>query len=412
MAAENDTRLLSKAIRERNITPLLDRGVVDSWFVADDDRIVWQFIRNHWTKYGEVPTAVTVKDNYPNYTLLRVEDSLEFLLDELIAYRRQQAAVSIVKTAVNFISDSNDYEAALAAMSNGLNRMEESGISDIQDLDLTDKALDRWEVYQDRKNLPDGLIGIPTGFPTIDRATSGLQNGQLVTIIAPPKCGKSSLALQIGQNIHKLDYTPYFRSFEMSNAEQLARYDAMRANISHTRLMTGTLHSDEEDRYLKTLRKINRTETKFWLGDSAVASTVGAISAKIQYHQPNIVFIDGVYLMIDEQSGDANTPQALTNITRSLKRMAQRFDIPVVITTQTLLWKMKKNNVTADSIGYASSFFQDSDVILGLQRPNEEEGVVSDTRQLKVVASRNCPNVEVTLVWDWETADFREMVIG
>lgn len=407
MAAENDTRLLSKAIRDRNIVPLLDRGVSDSWFLGEDDRAVWKFVRNHWAKYNEVPTGVTVKDNYPNYKLLKVEDSLEYLLDELLAFRRQQAAVGIVKSAANLIADSNDYEAALAAMANGLAKMETDGTSDGQDLDLTEAAIDRWEVYQERKKLPGGLLGMPTGFPTIDRATSGLQGGQLVTIIASPKTGKSSLALKIGLNIHRLDYVPYFRSFEMSNNEQLARYDAMRAGVSHTRLMTGTMRSDEEDRYLKSLKKLARVEAKFWLGDSTMATTVSAMSAKIQYYQPHIVFIDGVYLMIDEQSGESNTPQALTNITRSLKRMAQRFDIPVVISTQTLLWKMKKNNVDAASIGYASSFFQDSDVILGLQMP--EEGGSLDSRTLKVVASRNCPNVEVELVWEWDTATFQEV---
>ena len=37
--------------------------------------------------------------------------------------------------------------------------------------------------------------------------------------------------------------------------------------------------------------------------------------------------------MIDEQSGEANTPQALTNITRGLKKLAQRFNKPIVIST-------------------------------------------------------------------------------
>jgi hypothetical protein len=81
--------------------------------------------------------------------------------------------------------------------------------------------------------------------------------------------------------------------------------------------------------------------------------------------KPDIVFVDGVYLMMDELTGEMNTPQAITNITRAMKRLAQRIDLPIIITTQTLLWKMRAGKVTADSIGYSSSFFQDSDVILG-----------------------------------------------
>jgi replicative DNA helicase len=122
--------------------------------------------------------------------------------------------------------------------------------------------------------------------------------------------------------------------------------------------------------------------------------------------QPEVLFIDGVYLMVDEQSGEANTAIALTNITRSLKRLAQQYQIPIIISTQTLEWKMNKGQVTASSIGYSSSFFQDADILLGLQREDEN---VDDTRVLKLMAGRNASPMEVSLVWDWNTGEFREI---
>ena len=67
---------------------------------------------------------------------------------------------------------------------------------------------------------------------------------------------------------------------------------------------------------------------------------------------------------------------------------------------------MRKGNVTADSIGYSSSFFQDADVLFGLQREDED---IDDTRLLKVLASRNSGPMEVSMLWDWETGQFREI---
>ncbi|NBQ63396.1 MAG: hypothetical protein EBU40_14090, partial [Proteobacteria bacterium] len=125
---------------------------------------------------------------------------------------------------------------------------------------------------------------------------------------------------------------------------------------------------------------------KFWFVDSTNGQTVSAIASKIQSKNPDIVFIDGTYLMIDEQTGESNTPQAITNITRSLKRLAQKINKPIVITTQVLTWKMRGGNVTEDSIGYSSSFHQDADVIFGLQKVDEN---VDDMRLLRVIASRN-----------------------
>jgi len=75
MAADNEIRLISKAIRDRDISILLERGIHEDWFYVEDNREVWKFIHNHWKKYSEVPTAVTVKDNFPTYRLLDVQDS-------------------------------------------------------------------------------------------------------------------------------------------------------------------------------------------------------------------------------------------------------------------------------------------------------------------------------------------------
>jgi replicative DNA helicase len=166
------------------------------------------------------------------------------------------------------------------------------------------------------------------------------------------------------------------------------------------------LAPDEESRFYTTSRGIEAMNEELWFSGSAEGQTVSSVAAKIQAKKPDIVFIDGTYLMIDEQTGESNTPQAITNITRSLKRLAQKANIPIVISTQVLTWKMKGGNVSADAIGYSSSFHQDADVIFGLQRESEN---VDDTRLLRVVASRNGGLIDVTLIWDWETGQFREL---
>jgi replicative DNA helicase len=195
-----------------------------------------------------------------------------------------------------------------------------------------------------------------------------------------------------------------FQSFEMSNHEQQTRHDAMRSNISHARLTRGGLKTDEEARYQKALKRMENMHN-FYLTDSSSAQTVSGLSAKIEKIQPDVVFVDGVYLMIDEVSGEQNNALALTNITRNLKRLAQRTKKPIVVTTQVLEWKMKKGRVSAGAIGYSSSFYQDADVILALERQDPED---DSSRLFRVEASRNCGRVETELLWDWENGKFQE----
>ena len=403
MAADNEVRLLSRAIRTRDITPLLEAGVNDDWFFVDENRQVWRFLRQHWTKYQEVPTSVTVVDNFPTYRLLAVDDTLEYLVDQLVEYRKRQHAITVIQDASEAIAN-GDHNVAISVLSQGVAKLIDEGARESNDIDLTNEATKRFEEYTHIKTRPNGLIGFATGFKTIDEATAGLQPGQLITIIAPPKTGKSVLAMQMAVNVHRDGFVPMFQSFEMTNLEQQQRHDSMRSRIAHSRLIRGALTPAEEARYMDELKAMESMH-RFYLTDSVSAMTVTGLAAKIDKIRPDIAFVDGVYLMTDEVTGESNSPQALTNITRNLKHLAMAKKIPIVISTQVLLWKMKKRQVSADAIGYSSSFYQDSDVILGLQKQDEEDDT---SRELRIVASRNCGPATSDLLWDWEAGKFEE----
>lgn len=403
MAADNEVRLLSRAIRTRDISVLLEAGVQDDWFFVEENKAVWKFIRQHWTRYQEVPTGVTVLDNFPTYRLLAVDDNIDYLLDQLIEYRKRQSTITVVQDASEAIA-SGDHNTAIAVLGQGVAKLLDEGSRESTDIDLTNNATKRFDEYLNVKTRPNGLLGIATGFRTIDQATAGLQPGQLITIIAPPKTGKSVLALQVAVNVHNDGFVPLFQSFEMNNIEQQHRHDAMRSHIAHSRLIRGALTKEEEARYQKVLEEMESMH-KFYLTDAVSAMTVTGLAAKIDKLRPDIVFVDGVYLMVDEITGEQNSPQALTNITRGLKQLAMAKKIPIVISTQVLLWKMKKRQVSADAIGYSSSFYQDSDVILGLQKQDEEDDT---SRELRIVASRNCGPASSDLLWDWEEGKFEE----
>lgn len=400
-----EAKLLGSVIRVRDLSPLFERNVSDAWFPDEEDKRVWTFLRSHFAKYAECPSLEVVQANFPAYQVAELTDSVDYLLDDLLDKRRKNSITNTLRTAVEEIQTKADHESALMIMQGGIVRLEEEGLNKTSDVNLIQTTESRWEDYIFRKNNP-GLLGVATGFPTIDQVTNGLQKGQLIVVVATPKTGKSTLALQIANNIHKQGLSPMFQSFEMTNREQQDRYDSMRAQVSHNRLITGSLNADEEKRYKESLETMADDNTNFWLVDSAHGVTVSAIQSKVQTLQPDVIFIDGVYLMMDEQTGESNTPQALTGITRSLKRLAQRMNKPVVITTQALNWKTKKGKVSTDSIGYSSSFLQDADVVFGLEREDES---VDDTRILKVMAARNSGNVEASLMWDWASGMFREM---
>lgn len=402
----NELRLLHKAVSNRDLAPLFLRGVNDSWFSNESDRRLFMYIRTHFAEYSECPSEQAIKDNFPTFELSAVEDSIEYLLDWLAAARRKEATIKMLGSAINILENEEDHEAALLALQGGLVKLDEDGYSVSRDIDLIDDPEKRFDEYLHRKNTPDGMLGYRTGFPTIDATISGLQNGQFIVVAALPKTGKSTLCLQMGINIHNAGHSVMFQSFEMSNTEQASRYDAMRSRLSHHRLITGTMTTEEESRYRSTLRTLAQYNAGFKLVDSSAGLTVTGIANKIQTLQPDVVFIDGMYLMVDEQGAEPGSPRALTNITRGLKRLAQKTNKPIIVSTQYLSHKTKAGKATLDSIGYASSFAQDADVVLGLER---EDDSVDELRTLKIMASRNSGPAEITLTWEWDVGVFKEI---
>jgi replicative DNA helicase len=404
VAYDNEIRLLSRAVRERDIGPILDAAVKDEWFENQDCRAFWKWMRTHWTKYGEVPTATSAKAEFPTFTLLEVHDSLQYLVDKFVEYRRYVLIEDTVQSAVATFKSTNDHEAVMAELEKGLavvNRETSIGATDAR---LDEDPESRYKDYEELEARGGALLGLPTGFALIDEATAGLCPGQLITIIALPKTGKSVLALRIAMHMHDLGKNILFHGFEMSNWEQRERHDAIRSHVSYQRFRRGNLNPGEKARYKKMLADMMMSSSAFTLSENRGGSTVSSLAAKIERNKPDIVFVDGVYLMWDEQTGERGTPQAITNITRSLKELAQRTQLPIVISTQVLPWKTKSGKVTADSIGYSSSFYQDSDVILALERVDGDD----ELRELRVEESRNCGKEDTLLVWRWETGCFHD----
>lgn len=142
-------------------------------------------------------------------------------------------------------------------------------------------------------------------------------------------------------------------------------------------------------------------------GDISATTTVSGLSAKIEEHEPDIVFVDGVYLMENEIGAQPGSPQAYTAISRGLKRLAQRIDKPLVATTQALVGKMdKQGSVTINSLGWTSAWAQDADLILGVERISD-----SPLLRLRVVAGRNVPPAEINVGCNWEESLFQEVEI-
>lgn len=405
--ADVERELLAKVIREQDMPGLIEARVDERFFLDDEHLEVLKWMREHFKTYGSSPSEQALLDNFPTYKLPKTPEPLSYYVDQIRRSYRYDVIGHAVADATDDLKD-GDPETASKRLEIALNSIS-SVVSPLRDHNLTDpEAFDRlFDYYASLTRDPDSLRGYATGWPTLDLATMGYQPGQLVTFVGPPKAGKSTIVLSSCDAVVRQGYDTLLVSFEMSYDEQVARWVGLRAHLNYRRLLKGQMNDKDEVRLEKLLAHLQRGEAKLMLSeDISSTTTVGGVIAKIQQHKPRMVFIDGVYLMDDENGEPKGSSQAITNITRSLKRTAQVFQIPIAISTQTLYSKMRGQTIKAGSIGYSSSFGQDSDTVIAVEPRENEDG--EHEHWLKVLLSRSGPQVETQIDFDWSTSTFSE----
>lgn len=400
---DHERLLLSKIIQDRTLNPVADAAVTSAYFLDPTARGVFQKIVAYHADHGEVPTLRRILKDVPNYRFVDVAEPFSDLLDLLRKYYTLAALEDALARAIDYY-DEQDETSIKHVLTDCLNKLS-ADTPNMRDTDYTKTVEERLERYEALRKSDNRLLGIPTGFATLDEALQGWQKQQLITMVGPPKAGKTTTMLLAAMTAHETAFSPLVISFEMTNEELEMRLDAMYAKISHHKLRAGTLSDDEMKRLRRATHRLESMREFILSNDSMSATTLGGVAAKVDKYKPDLLIVDGTYMMQDENGEAPGSPQALTNITRGLKRMAQNKDIPIINTTQVLGWKLdKKRGITADSIGYSSSFAQDSDAIIGVERTDDDK-----INKLKIVEARNSPRKEIYVEWDWDTGEFNEM---
>src|SRR5690606_33024719 len=103
-----------------------------------------------------------------------------------------------------------------------------------------------------------GITGVPSGFPDLDRVTSGFQKQDLIILAARPSMGKSSLALNIAMNMAIVQKKKVvFFNLEMSRKQMAYRLIGSYGNIDISKLRSGKLNTEEYERYTMTIANLS-----------------------------------------------------------------------------------------------------------------------------------------------------------
>ena len=280
----------------------------------------------------------------------------------------------------------------------------ENDIVETQAIDTTKDAEDRKANYLKRKENR-GMIGIPMGIDKLDMILKGMQPKQLITMIAKTGIGKTWFWILVASYCQLNGYRVLFLTTEMAEEQIEDRLEAMLIpmmmgeDFNYGRFKSGTLNPQEEKLYFDFLDMKSSLEPLI----VETATGVSNVSAKIEQYQPDVVFIDGAYLMEDDQGAKEDWLR-VAHITRDLKSLAKLKKIPICINSQADSTTSKKTGPELENIGFSKAIGHDSDVVLGLLR--DEEMIEDKEMKVKVLKQREGTLGNVVLNWDFTTMNF------
>ena len=335
-------------------------------FLNGTNKKAFKFIREHSAKYGKVPSLRVFKKKFRDYELYKFEgqygtgEDLKYWCDELREKFKHNTLVDSTEKIYKNMEEMNT-EEAYKVFKSTVQQIESEVILSGR-ISSTRNTSKRWQAYLERQKS-GGMTGLPTGIEHWDELTGGLNKEELTCVMGFTGVGKSWLLIIIGVHLEKLGYKVLFFTTEMSKEMVMRRHDAVYCALNYTDFKKGKLKPDQQKRYKKYLDDAEGEPENFIV--EQVVDGVSQIGAKIDSDKPEIVLVDGAYLMADEDTEDNWI--GTVKVVRGLHKLCLNKHLPIVFTTQS----KDEVGATLKSLQFAKAMAQDCDVVSVLEQDEQ-----------------------------------------
>jgi replicative DNA helicase len=255
-----------------------------------------------------------------------------------------------------------------------------------------------------------GFSGLQTCIPEIDEKIGGLTKGDLIVIAGRPAMGKTSLALSISYRMSKVGKKGIFFSLEMKKESIYTKLIAIDGKIHTKNLFRGTLSMMEEKQLLISSENIKNLDLEVIDDSFSLNKIISDCYSKKQVSGLDYVIVD--YLQLMEVQGKGNREQEVSFISRQLKMLAMKLDIPVIALSQlsrSVENRPDKKPQLSD-LRESGSIEQDASIVAFCYRPayyelSNEEGVIEhDIAYVLLGKNRNGATGGIRLNYDYKVS--------
>jgi replicative DNA helicase len=353
-------------------------------------------------KYNEIIEFISKYSELPPTSIINLDEDEERLCaDYPIEYWKDMVTLRLKALSLNKIKQILSIPEI--SLDDAYNKIE--GIIRTHQLYDTEDITTGFNEFKDLvlkyriKNISRRISGISTGWPSLDFYFDGYQKSEVYVFCGRPKTGKTMLLVYSANHAVNQKHKVMFVSTELSRSRVLARFVAERSKLNIRSALKFNLDDFALKKYEEACSDINNF---ILVGDKLRRDTSSIASAVIR-HNPDILFIDGAYLLKPKKSRSDTGWEAVAEVVNEIKELAMSFNIPVVISYQ-FNRQTNSKKISLSNIAYGDSVGQIAGGVIGLKEDTE-----SFQREVVILANRDGETGSFFINWNFKDMDFSEM---
>ena len=337
--------LITQSLTDGNVTHIYQFPRV----LMETREAEWiEWIRQYTIKHSAPPSISRFCKEWDTFVPIDKGDPITDTYEQALVKKRNFYTRRFLMERTDEINDGVDPSAIIQELHQVLS------MGDVEVLKYSE--FDRTRYFREKTSFPYGI-------GQLDEYTGGASAGDLIYLFGRLGTGKTTLAIWMIKKWLEDGHKILVISNENRAEDIISKIDAFMGgwNPLKRRLMDWT--PDEETK-IRTVSHIAATLDGEIIVPTVPIYNVNEVQALIHSHQPDVVVIDGVYLL-SENKGDSANWEKLTDVSRNLKRMADGHGVPIVGIHQANRQAVGKR-VEIENMAYSDALGQDADLVLGL----------------------------------------------
>jgi replicative DNA helicase len=363
-----------------------------------------EFVIDYGQQFKKAPTPDMVRMS-ARVSLPQATGPADYFIQEIQNRRLHEALVEYLEPVMQNVQSSKPQDA-FQSLETAIREIRKLRIGASRVIQLTTLVPDFLDQYE---RLEKGERGILTPWPTVNDATMGFWPEDFILYVARQAIGKTWLLTILANHAWvEQGKRVLFVTTEMSREKIMQRWVSLFLQLPADDVRRARLSAFAKQGMIDGLAELADSEG-FYIVGGDFDFQVGSLEGAIEEVEPDVVYVDGVYLL---KAGGAGRVEKAANSFDELKRLAKRNHLPVVCTTQfnRQVDPNKSQTVSAEKIALSDAAGWNADLIYGLIRTEE---MMEEKQMLqKPLKFREGQGEDVECWWDFDTMNFAELPKG